>query len=288
VTGYIKDHRKELDSDVWLMPPLYHRTWQWLKYNVNHSDNEIPMRDGSKMLIKRGQRLTSIRDIAKGISWYEGRKPKEPNPKTISTILEWMEITNMIKIERGQGNRQYTLITLINYELYNEKEVQGNSKVTVREHLADINNNDKNDKQKDIYVFWNDQAITVHREMTKKMSSAINARLEKYSCDEIKQTIENYNTIIKSDLYYYTHRFTLDRFMAPNIFVQFLTENNPFQNFIKSPSKKVDKPSGKQSETVTLSDEERDYLERASKQQAEINKRNAVVRGALGHLPSTS
>jgi hypothetical protein len=170
VAGYIKDHRKELESDIWLMPPLYHRAWQWLKYNVNHSDNEIPMRDGSRMLIKRGQRLTSVRDIAKGISWYEGKKYKEPNPKTISAILDWMIKTNMILITRGQSNREYTLITLINYEVYNEKESQGNSKVTPdgegREQLADINNNDKellkNDKKKTLkdYTpefdeFWN-------------------------------------------------------------------------------------------------------------------------------------
>lgn len=147
MSGYIKDHRKELDSDIWLMPPLYHRTWQWLKYNVNHADNEIPMRDGNRMLIKRGQRLTSVRDIAKGISWYEGKKYKEPNPKSISAILDWMIKTNMILITRGQGNREYTLITLINYELYNEKDSQGNSKVTAEKHLADINNNEKNYKE---------------------------------------------------------------------------------------------------------------------------------------------
>jgi len=148
VQGYIKDHRKELESDIWMMPPLYHRTWQWLKYNVNHDDAVIPMRDGSQFHIKRGQKLTSIRDVAKGIMWWEGTKEKVPNPKTVSTILEWMEKTGMIKIDRGHGNRQYTLITLIKYEIYQEKLDQGNSKVTAKKQYADINNNDKNDKEK--------------------------------------------------------------------------------------------------------------------------------------------
>lgn len=148
MTGFIKDHRKELESDIWSMPPLYHRLWQWLKYSANHEDNTIPMRDGSQMTIKRGQRLTSVRDIAKGISWYEGTKYREPNPKTVATILEWMEKTSMVSIERGQGNRQYTLITLIKYEEYQEKTIQGNSKVTAEKHLADINKNEKNYKNK--------------------------------------------------------------------------------------------------------------------------------------------
>jgi hypothetical protein len=59
VQGFIKDYRKELESDIRIMPPLYHRTWQYLKYMINHSDNEIPMNDGTKFLVKAGQHLTS-------------------------------------------------------------------------------------------------------------------------------------------------------------------------------------------------------------------------------------
>lgn len=141
--GYIKDHRKELDSAIWMMPPLYHRTWQYLKYVVNHQDNTIPMRDGTFLTIKAGQHLTSVRDIAKKIGWYEGVKWKEPNPKTVATILEWLEKQSMIQIDRGKGNRQYTLITLLNWEVYQRKDGEGNSEVTARDHLVDINKNDQ-------------------------------------------------------------------------------------------------------------------------------------------------
>lgn len=110
---------------------------------VNHEENTIPMRDGSKLLIKKGQHLTSVRDIAKKIGWYEGVKWKEPNPKTVSVIIAWFEKQGMIVIERGKGNRQYTLITLLNWEKYQIKEDKGNTKVTDREHLVDINKNDK-------------------------------------------------------------------------------------------------------------------------------------------------
>ncbi|ETK29797.1 hypothetical protein [Paenibacillus larvae] len=126
--GYIKDYRQELRSDIWLMPPLYHRVWQWLKYQANHQDNDIPMNDGSRLKIKRGQCLTSIRNIANGVGYYERAVWKEPNPKTISTVLDWLEKNEMITIERG--NRQYTLITVINWEIYQETEDRSNSKVT--------------------------------------------------------------------------------------------------------------------------------------------------------------
>jgi hypothetical protein len=130
MTGYIKDHRKELHSDIWLMPPMYHRLWQWLKYKVNYEDAVIPMNDGSKFTIKKGQHLTSLRHIAQGLGYYEGRAWKEPNPKTVSVILEWMIKTEMIEIERGRGNREYTLITLLNWEKHQRKEEEGNSNYT--------------------------------------------------------------------------------------------------------------------------------------------------------------
>lgn len=144
--GYIKDYRKELQSDIWMMPPLYHRVWQYLKYMVNHKENRIPMKDGSFLNIEPGQHLTSVRNIANEVGWYERGVFKTPNPKTVSSILDWLEKQSMIKIDRGEGNRQYTLITLSNWESYQGNDDESNSKETVKKQSADINKNDKNDK----------------------------------------------------------------------------------------------------------------------------------------------
>ncbi|GGB43461.1 hypothetical protein GCM10011409_21340 [Lentibacillus populi] len=151
--GYIKDFRKELNSDIWVMPPLYHRVWQYLKYTVNHKDNKVPMRDGSFLTIKQGQHLTSMRKIARQVGYYEQGAWKEPNPKTIKAILNWLETQNMISVSSGDGNNKYTLITLINWEMYQSEKEDGNSKYTVDTQSMDINKNDKecnkNDKEKD-------------------------------------------------------------------------------------------------------------------------------------------
>lgn len=128
--GFIKDFRSELKSDIWMMPPLYHRVWQYLKYKVNHSPNKIPMEDGTFFDIEPGQHLTSVRNIAKGIGYYEGLQWKEPNPRTVSKIIEWLEKQEMITISRGRGNRQYTLVTLSNWDLYQTNSEGGNSKTT--------------------------------------------------------------------------------------------------------------------------------------------------------------
>lgn len=146
--GWIKDYRKELESDIWMMPPLYHRVWQYLKYKANHAPQKIPLENGSFFTIEAGQHLTSVRGIAKGVSWYEGRVYKEPNPRTISKILDWLEKANMISINRGRGNREYTLVTIVNWGIYQGSEDEGvtanTSGCIQRMH---INKNDKNDKE---------------------------------------------------------------------------------------------------------------------------------------------
>ncbi|MDT2277555.1 hypothetical protein P7H20_25670 [Paenibacillus larvae] len=88
---------------------------------ANPQDNEIPLTDGTRLSIQRGQHMTSVRSIATGVGWYEGVLWKEPNPKSVSVVLDWLVKNGMIHIERGKS-RQYTLITILNYEIYQENE----------------------------------------------------------------------------------------------------------------------------------------------------------------------
>lgn len=193
MSGYIKDYRQELKSDIWYMPPLYHRVWQYIKYKVNHQDFRLPMRDGSHLLIKSGQHLSSIRTIGEGVSWYEGHKHKIPNTKTIKTILNWLEDNHMISIERGKGNRQYTLITLVNWDSYQATEIKGNSRVTEKLQDVPINKNDNNEK-KNIIAHLNDVAGTNYRDTSKKTLSLINTRLtEGFKKEDFIQVIDKKN-----------------------------------------------------------------------------------------------
>lgn len=141
MAGWIYDFRQELESNIWLMPPMYHRVWQWIKYSVNHSDFGIPNKDGSTTIIKAGQRATSYRQIAKGVGYYEGKSWKEPNVKTIKSILDWMVKQKMITLE---GNTEGTIITVEKWELYQKDLVKGNTKritpSTPEKHHADTNN----------------------------------------------------------------------------------------------------------------------------------------------------
>lgn len=203
--GYIKDYRKELDSLIWAMPPLYHRTWQYLKYKVNHKENEIPFTNGDKLMIKVGQHLTSIRTIAKNVGWYEGTRWKEPNPKTISKILNWLEKNEMITVEHGKGNKEYTLVTINNWERYQSEMNCGNTKVTEekqkrnkgetdKEHSVDINNNDKKCINNVIKMKKNDKkeqyALNVH--MTKEEFKNLLDKFGEEKTTKMIKILDNY------------------------------------------------------------------------------------------------
>lgn len=170
MAGWIKLHRRIVDSDIYQMPPLYLRVFERLALEVNHQDNEIPYKEkGSKVvgkkLIKRGEKLTSVRDICKWVSWYERGKLKEPNPKTIQSILDWLEENHMIEIYGDKGNRKETHYKIVNYNTYQDKDEEevtekkqpSNSEVTVDGEVSiqslDTNKNVKNVKEDSLCMY---------------------------------------------------------------------------------------------------------------------------------------
>lgn len=139
--GWIKDYRKEMDSDIWAMPPLYLKVWQYLKYKVNHKERYIPLRDGTKELIKKGEHLTSYEAIAKGVSYYEGKVHRVPNEKMIKSILDWLEKNNMITTKRRRGKNGFTKVKLVNYEVYQSENLD---EVSFRNLLGNFNESFEN------------------------------------------------------------------------------------------------------------------------------------------------
>ena len=145
MNGWIKDYRQELSSDIWNMPPIYHRVWQYLKYTVNHQPRTVPSKDGD-IFIDKGQTITSYQQIADGCGWYEWGVKRTPNKKTIKTVLEWLQRSEMVKVE---SNARGTRITLCNYGIYQVQEV---AKVTQKKRSLDTNKKDKNVQEERVHA----------------------------------------------------------------------------------------------------------------------------------------
>lgn len=117
--GYTKSYRKELDSDIWMMSPLYHRVWFYIRSKAKWEIHRFPTKGVFGIWLNPGQLITSIDLIADGVKWSEWGKEKKPNKKTIRDILSWLESNGMIQVE---SNSTGTFINIVNWDVYNTKD----------------------------------------------------------------------------------------------------------------------------------------------------------------------
>jgi len=115
--GYVKSWRQELESDIWLMPPMYYRVWTFLLKEVSWASNTIPTVHNFSIHVNPGQGFFSVSAIADGVAWFERNSRKKPNKKTILVILKWLEFNSMICRE---SNRDGTFITICNWGKYQQ------------------------------------------------------------------------------------------------------------------------------------------------------------------------
>lgn len=106
--GWITLHRKLLDSPI-AGKPSYLALWITILLLANHQDKEFIYKN-KKEICKRGELVTSRASLAQrtGIS-----------PSTIEDLLGYFEKEGNI---RQRSNSSFRLITVVNYESYQEKQ----------------------------------------------------------------------------------------------------------------------------------------------------------------------
>lgn len=114
--GFTKAWRKELDSDIWLMPSIYHRVWYWLRLKVQWETRLLPTPKGFGIWVLPGQKLTSLEDISEGVKCVKNRREIKPDRKTVKRVLEWLSFNQCIELTCHTTG---TLIYIINWQTYN-------------------------------------------------------------------------------------------------------------------------------------------------------------------------
>ena len=129
--GWIKLHRKILQWEWWDEPNTF-RVFLWLLLKANHKDQ-----NWRGLEIKRGQIVTSYDSVAKGTS-LTNRK--------IRTIFDRLDGTELTR----KTTNKYQIITITNYESYQQDDRQTTGKPSPERHSNDrqptTNNNVNNDK----------------------------------------------------------------------------------------------------------------------------------------------
>lgn len=110
--GWIKLYRRIQDCILWNDRPFDKcRAWIDILLLANHEDKKILFND-VPMMIKRGQYLTSIRKLSERWGWSYDK---------VSRFLNTLESEEML---RRESNKSRTLLTVINYEIYQGDRTQ--------------------------------------------------------------------------------------------------------------------------------------------------------------------
>ena len=149
--GWNKVYRSIQDHWIWSCEPFSRgQAFIDLLLMANHKDSKI-MINGSLVEVKRGQRITSLRKLSERWKW---------SVKKVKHFLEQLKKDEMIAYE---SDSYKTLITIINYSKYQDKETplgttntsvddgEGNTEETQRKHEGNTEETqrktNKNDKE---------------------------------------------------------------------------------------------------------------------------------------------
>jgi len=185
--GWIKVHRKIQDNAI-SKSPEYFALWIHLLLLANHKKSEFIF-NGIKIALESGQFVTGRKKLAE-ISGVQESK--------IERILNYLKSEQQIE---QQTNNKFRLITIINWDDYQEVEQQTeqpvNNKRTTTEQQLNTNKNDNNVKNEE-----NEKTTTgeVEKKLFKWLSqmedvtspdSLMEFYLNKFSFDAVEYALNN-------------------------------------------------------------------------------------------------
>lgn len=133
--GWICVHRQLLEWE-WFSDHNTFRLFVYFMLKANHKDKKW-----KGILIKRGQHLTSLDAICSGSGLTKSQ---------VRTSIKKLKSTHEIAHE---SSKQHTVITVINYNLYQSSDTQVSTQVAHESHTSDTqvtpNNNDNNENNVD-------------------------------------------------------------------------------------------------------------------------------------------
>lgn len=130
--GFIKISRKFFRNELWMQPRVYTQAEAWIDLIQLAHFEEVPGKRfirNTEITWQRGQYPASIRYLAKKWEW---------SLNTVRAFLLRLEKREMISIEHSQG---INIITLCNYNLYNQSHTANNTECHTQHHTPNKQNN---------------------------------------------------------------------------------------------------------------------------------------------------
>lgn len=137
--GWIKIHRQIQNCLIWDDKPFNMASaWIDLLLLANHEDKETIF-DKKPILVKRGQRITSVRELSARWGWGKDK------------TLRFLRLLESEKMIVKESDSRRTLLTIVNYGIYQDCETENETVIrTLAGQSQATNKNDKNDKNNNI------------------------------------------------------------------------------------------------------------------------------------------
>jgi DNA-binding transcriptional regulator YhcF (GntR family) len=189
VEGWIKLYRKLIENPIFLKPELL-QLFIYCLLKANHEAQKIIF-NGQEIEIKPGQFITGRNIMAADL---------KQNPITTYKRLKILENLQILNIK---SNNKFSVVTVVNYGLYQSEEIKRNTKRnnkgTTREQQGNTNKNDKNDKNDKKYKIIRSPieiAIDDFKEFRKKIKKPMTDRAVELLIDKLNKLASDDETKI--------------------------------------------------------------------------------------------
>lgn len=203
--GYVKLWRKSKNSAVFAHEGLW-KLFCLCLINANHKGGEVIL-DGvlKPIKVKSGQFITGRYSLHK--DYHQAHLKKNYSRKaapTAYTLIRWLQTLQYMQILSIKTCNKYSIITILNWNLYQPNEHQVSIKRASSEHKQEGFKNDK--EAPDLFLLkkrYSDQvliekvfqAIALTRKTGKVVNSVLLAQLQKwerYPVDQVEAAIKVY------------------------------------------------------------------------------------------------
>ncbi|MCI8378706.1 MAG: Rrf2 family transcriptional regulator [Lachnospiraceae bacterium] len=125
MNGWFKFHRKIFENPICNKDSEYFHVWCWILANVEFEEKRV-LFGGNDIILQKGQMITTSKEIAQSLNINESK---------VRRILKSLE--NAKQIDR-QTSTKNSLITVVNWNLYQNSDGQNNERVTDKWQTTDV------------------------------------------------------------------------------------------------------------------------------------------------------
>ena len=183
LNGWWKFHRQMFENPIVNKDSEYFYVWCWILTYAAYEEKRV-LFDGQDIVLEKGQLLTTTKHIATSLNINESK---------VNRILKKLKIEKQIDKQTSSRN---TLITVLNWNLYQESDKQNDEQVTNKRQASEEQmTNERQTNGKPSYYIKNERIKEKGEDKKEDKLDVISAESEKVSHSDIQSVLVAWNEL---------------------------------------------------------------------------------------------